>query len=136
MVVAAPEVAPEVAVVGLSVVAVLVTAIVVKQPFVDDLLLFLGGIFCVFTFQPVLHQFDRSKPEGLLGAGAHGNPLAQLGNGRGDGDGSEVLQGVVGVVDEACAAVAAGAPGEVFEPVAVLVFWSRLAGAEARPGGR
>ena len=134
VVVAAPEVAPEVAVVGLSVVAVLVTAIVVKQPFVDDLLLFLGGIFCVFTFQPVLHQFDRSKPKGLLSAGTHGNPLAQLGNGRSGGDGGEVLQGVVGVVDEACAAVAAGAPGEVFEPVAVLVFWSRLAGAEARPG--
>ena len=40
----------------------------------------------------------------------------------------------VGVVDVAVAACAKRVPGEVFEPVAVLVFGFLAAGGEARPG--
>ena len=124
--VAAPEVAPEVA-------AVVFFAVVVN-PGTDECRLFVGSFVAVEGFEVGLHQFERSEPQVLLDVFAHGKPLSQLAQGFGGGQGRKAEQGVVGVVDESCAARARRVPGEVLEPVTRVVFGLGAAGAEARPG--
>ena len=118
--VAAPKVAPQVAVVRFLPVVV--------EPVADE-----GAVFVAVAAREVvavrLHQFYRGEPQGLLCLFAQCQPLAQLGDGLAGGQRLEAVAVVVGVMDEGGAAVAAGAPGEVLKPVAVLVFGLGFAGA-------
>ena len=123
--VAAPQVAPQFAAIGF--------VLVVVYPFVDEEPVFVRAVFFAEVVEVGRHEFDGGQPQLLLCAAAHGQPGAQLFCGVFCRQGAQLFV-AIGVVDMAVAACAKRVPGEVFEPVAVLVFGFLAAGGEARPG--